>query len=98
MNDQETKQAYEKKYQAQLDEWRAEIDKLRAKAEQADADTRIKYQKQIEELRAMQDDGVAKLEELRRAGNDAWLDLKIGMDSAWDSFNTALKSARSRFK
>ncbi|KHE91834.1 MAG: hypothetical protein SCABRO_02440 [Candidatus Scalindua brodae] len=27
------KEAYEKKFQAQLDEWKAEIDKLKAKAD-----------------------------------------------------------------
>jgi multidrug resistance efflux pump len=98
MNDKATKKAYEKKFQAQLDEWRAEIDKLRAKAEQADADARIRYQKEIDQLRAMQDDAVSKLERLRRASDDAWLDVKIGLDNAWESFNTALKSAAARFK
>lgn len=92
------KAAYEKKFKAQLDEWRAEIDRLKALAEQADADARIKYKAQIEELRRMQDDAVSRMEELRRASDDAWLDLKTGMDNAWKSFETALKSAASRFR
>jgi hypothetical protein len=39
-----------------------------------------------------------KLGELKRAGEDAWEDIKSGMDLAWESLGDAMKSARSRFK
>lgn len=38
-----------------------------------------------------------KLGEIKDAGDDAWEDLKAGMDSARDSLGSALKSATSRF-
>ena len=91
------KDAYEKKLQGQLDEWKAEIDKLKTKADSAEADAQLKYYKQIEELRAMQEAAGQKLDELKQAGDDAWEDLKAGMDSAWDSLSSAVKSATSRF-
>ena len=91
------KEAYEKKLQGQLDEWKAEIDKLKTKADIAEADAQLKYYKQIEELRAMQEAAGQKLDELKQAGDDAWEDLKAGMDSAWDSLSSAVKSATSRF-
>ncbi len=37
------KKAYEEKQRAKLAEWRAEIDKLKAKAEQANAEMKIEY-------------------------------------------------------
>ncbi|MCB2184195.1 MAG: coiled coil domain-containing protein [Desulfobulbaceae bacterium] len=92
------KEAYEKKLQAQLDEWEAEIDKLKAKADKAQADAQIDYNEEIEELRAMHAEAKGKLAELRKAGDDAWKDLKMGIESAKDSLGTALKSAFSRFK
>ena len=92
------KDAYEQKLQAQLDEWGAEIDKLKAKADNAEADAQLEYYKQIEELRSMQETATNKLAELKDAGDDAWEDLKAGIDSAWDSLGNALKSAASRFK
>lgn len=92
------KETYEQKLQAQLDEWGAEIDKLKAKAAKAEADAQLEYYKQIEELRSMQEAANAKLAELKAAGDDAWEDLKAGIESAWDSLGTALKSASSRFK
>lgn len=92
------KEAYEKKLQAKLDEWNADIHKLKAKADAAEADAQLKYYKQIEELRTMQDAARKKLEELKDAGDDAWEDLKAGIDSAWDALHTSVKSAISRFK
>ena len=92
------KEAYEKKLQAKLDEWGAEIDKLKAKADGLEADAQLEYYKQIEELRSMQESAHNKLAELRAAGDDAWEDLKAGIESAWDSLGNALKLAASRFK
>ncbi len=92
------KEAYEKKLQAQLDEWGAEIDKLKAKADKAETDAQLNYYKQIEELRSMQEASSKKLVELKEASDDAWEDLKAGIETAWDSLGNALKSAISRFQ
>lgn len=92
------KEAYVKKLKAQLDEWSSEIDKLQAKAKNAEADTQLEYNKQIEELRSMQEKATNKLTELKDAGDDAWEDLKAGMENAWESLGNAVKSATSRFK
>jgi uncharacterized coiled-coil DUF342 family protein len=92
------KQTYEQKLQAQLDEWSAEIDKLKAKADKAEADTQLEYYKQIEGLRSKQEAANEKLAELKAASDDAWEDLKAGVESAWDSLGNALKSASSRFQ
>lgn len=92
------KEAYEKKLQAQFDEWGAEIDKLKAKADKAEADAQLEYYKEIEELRTKQEIASKKLAELKEAGEDAWEDLKAGIESAWDSLGNALKSAASRFQ
>lgn len=92
------KEAYQKKLEAQLDEWSLEIDKLKAKADKAEADSQLEYYKHIEELRAMQETVHSKLDELKAANDDAWEDIKAGVDNAWNSLSNALKSAASRFK
>jgi chromosome segregation ATPase len=93
----ERKEAYAKKVQAQLDEWDADIKKLRARAEQAEANAQIEYQKQIETLQSKRDSVKGKLADLKRASDDAWEDLKDGLESARDSLGNALKSATARF-
>lgn len=92
------KEAYEHKLQAQLDEWSAEIDKLKAKADGAEADRELQYYEKIEELQSMQESASKKLTELKNSSDDAWEDLKAGVDNAWDSLGSALNSAISRFK
>jgi uncharacterized protein YlxW (UPF0749 family) len=92
------KEEYVKKLQAQLNEWSAEINTLKAKADSAHADAQIEYYKQVEELRSMQNTVARKLTELEDAGDDAWEELKAGIDSAWDTLHDALKSAASKFK
>ena len=92
------KEAYEKKLKSQLDEWSAEIDKLKAKADSAEADAQLKYHEEIEALRTMQENAKNKLNELKEAGDSAWEDLSAGIGSAWSSMSDAIKSATSRFK
>lgn len=92
------REAYEKKLQAQLDEWSVEIDKLKAKADKAESEAQLEYYKEIEKLRSKQEESNRKLAELKEAGDDAWEDLKAGVERAWDSLSSAISSASSRFK
>lgn len=92
------KDTYVKRMQAQLDAWDAEIKKLKAKAEIAQADTQLKYQKEVEELQERQRKAEEKLSEIRAASDDAWADLKSGADRAWDAMSDAIKAATGRFK
>lgn len=92
------KDAYERKLQAQLDEWDAEIGKLRAKADKAEASVQLEYYKQIEDLRQQQQEAQVKLNELRHSTENAWEDMKAGVENAWNSLGEAVKSATARFK
>ncbi len=94
MND---KQAYEKKLQARLDEWSAEIDHLKARAADLEADAQLEYNKRIEGLQSLQKDAANRLEELRKSSHDAWEDLKGGVDEAWTKLEEAFLQAKSRF-
>lgn len=93
----EKRDAYVQKMKAKLDEWNAEIAKLEAKARQKEAGTRGDIHQRIDALKAKQKTVADDLDRLRRRGEDAWEDLKAGLDSAADAMGEALKSARSRF-
>ena len=55
------KKAFEKKQRARLDEWAAEIDKLKARAERADAEARIKINEELKNAEAMRKKSEDKL-------------------------------------
>ena len=92
------KEAYQNKLQAQLDEFSAEIVKLKAKAEKAQAGVQLEYYRQIEELRTMHESANSKLVKLKDARNDAWEELTAGIDNAWDTFGNSIQSLTSRRK
>jgi uncharacterized coiled-coil DUF342 family protein len=92
------KDAYEKKLQAQLEEWEAELLKLKSRADKAQANAQLEYYKQINELRSLRDAAHDKLVELQEANEEAWEDLKKGVETSWKAFESALESAASRFK
>jgi len=84
MND---KKLYQQKKQAQLDEWRAEIDKLKAKASGASAETQLEINNKIKALEIEFEEGKTKLSQLAEAGDDAW-----------DSLKSAASDATAKFK
>lgn len=92
------KDAYVQKLHAKIDEWNAEIDKLKAKADKAEAESRLEYQKEIENLQQRRKEVEERLTKVRHAGEDAWQDLKSGAQNAWDAMEEALRSAKSKFK
>lgn len=90
--------AYLEKLHAKIDEWNADIDKLKAKKAQVEADARIEYEQQIDALKSKRREIEGKLAELKQSGEEAWGDFKAGLDIALDSMNEAVKSAMSRFR
>ena len=92
------KDDYIAKAKARMDQWNAEIEKLQAKASEAEADAKIQYEKQIAELRKQRDEAEAKIKEIGDASDDAWQEMKKGLDSAWDSMSSAFEKAMARFK
>lgn len=70
------RKAYVDKMEAQLKEWEAKIGILRAKAEKTEANTRIKYYRQIEKLQKKQEETRKKLQEIKHSGEDAWDNVK----------------------
>jgi septal ring factor EnvC (AmiA/AmiB activator) len=92
------KELYQQKKQAQLDEWKAEVDKFKAKASEASADAQMELNKQIEALEGKIMEGKAKLAEIAAAADDAWESIKGGMESAWNSMKSAFSEAFDKFK
>lgn len=90
--------AYIQKLHAKIDEWNADIDKIVAKAQQVEADSKIEYQQQIDGLKRQRREVENKLADLKRSGEDAWEDVQSGLDLALESMNEAISSAMSRFR
>lgn len=89
---------YVEKLKSQLDAWNADVDALESRAHKAHAEAQALYQAQVEALRARSEQARLQLDLLRRASEDAWSEMRSGMEKAWDDMGEAVKAASSRFK
>jgi len=92
------KELYEQKMQAQLNEWQAEVDKFKAKASGASAKAQLQLNKDISALEGKIEQGNTKLAEVTAASEDAWESIKEGVDSTWDSLESAVSDAKAKLK
>ena len=92
------KEVYQQKMNAQLDEWKADVGKLRAKASSATAETKLQLDGQIKILEAKINEGKTKLTELSTASEEAWNSVKDGVEASWGSLRSAFADAKSKFQ
>lgn len=93
-----TKEEYQKKLEAQLQEWDAQLDQLKVRAQEAQANVRVKIEEELESLKAQRAAVQGKLDELRSRSENAWEDLKDGAEKAWSDLGDAINKVVSRFK
>lgn len=89
---------YRRELESRLAEWTEQIERLRAKARVAEADLRVKYQKEIRNLDGKRDLFNRRFEELKKSSDEAWLTLKSGTEKAKSDLKQALDNALRRFK
>lgn len=92
------KELYQRKYQAQLDEWKAEVAKLKARAVGAKADAQIEMNKHVKELDHRMRDASAKLAELATASEERWESLRNNVERTWDALKAGVGAAAAKFK
>ncbi len=92
------KDAYVEKLKAQLDLWKADIDKLEAKARKATADAKVMYEEQIGELRSKWDTTKDKLMDIENEEEHEWEDLKKEVDKLGESFFEEYKRLRKKIE
>lgn len=92
------KELYRHKYRAQLDEWKADVAKLKARAAGAKADAQIEMNKHVKELDQRMHEASAKLAELTAAGEGAWDSVRQNVEKTWDALKAGISAAKVKFK
>jgi hypothetical protein len=93
-----SRELYQEKIEATLQEWGEEIEKLRRKADKLGSEARVKYREQIDDLHARQETARIKLEELKRSGGEAWEDFRKGAESALEELKKGVEGAVGKMK
>jgi recombinational DNA repair ATPase RecF len=97
-NIMEDKKSYLQKMADQLKEWDREINDLKARVSKARAESKTELLNQIDELHKKQENAHGKLKQLQDAGDDAWDEMKTGLERSWTEFKSAFSNASSKFK
>lgn len=95
MND---KDLYTEKLHAQMNEWKVEIDSLKAKLNTAKVDVKDDIAKAIDELEDKVKVVKNKSIELSKATEESWDALKVNVEAAWESIKDSLHDVASKFK
>jgi hypothetical protein len=88
--------AYITKMKIQLDELNLKMNELDAKAAEAKAEARAKYQTEMTKLRHQSKLAVAKLDELKAAGEDGWDAMVAEMEKMRDAFTHSFHYFKSQ--
>jgi chromosome segregation ATPase len=80
----------------QLDELNAKMAELEARAHDAKDQAQARYKQEMAKLRGESKAALAKLEELRAAGDDSWDRMVVEMDKVRDAFTHSFHYFKSQ--
>lgn len=89
-------EAYQEKAEAQLREWKADIEKLMAQADKARAEGKIEFYKRVEILDAKYQAALRRLQELKEAGEEKWEESKARVEAALSEVKDVLNGSNSK--
>lgn len=92
-----TKEAYQQKVEAELELTQIKLAELKAHAKLASADARVSYKEHIDDMEQKLATTKTKLKAFSEAGDEAWEELKGGVDTAWKSFSASVEKASDKF-
>lgn len=91
-----TRDAYVEKMKTQLDELNAKMAQVEVKAKEAKADVRDKYKEEMAKLHQQSVLAIAKLEEMRLAGEGSWEKMTVEMEKMRDAFTHSFHYFKSQ--
>ncbi len=87
----ENRKIYESSLEAQLAQWKAEIDVLKAKVRRAEVDAKVNYDESIDAMQRKHDEAAKRLRSLKAASDEAWEGMKTSTDKVWTEFKALFK-------
>lgn len=81
--------AYQQRLEAQMKEWNARIDVLKAKADKASAQAKIEMRHGVDELTKLQRSAKDQLDRIRSASSETWDEVQSELEVAWKHLTIA---------
>jgi hypothetical protein len=87
------RQTYQDRCEADLAEWNAQLARMRATADKADAGVQIEYGRTIDALTCRRAEAMSRLGKLKEASDDAFAEMKPRTEKAWVEIGSAFSNA-----
>ena len=94
----ETRELYKQKYEAQMHEWSAKLDGIKAQAEKLSAQAKLDAKPHLDAVHAKFDAAKAKLSTIAGTTDDKWNDVVKDVDAAWSDLKAAAEGAYDAMK
>jgi hypothetical protein len=94
----EARELYKQKVEAQIHEWSAKLDVLKAKSEQLTVQAKLDMQPSVDAVQAKFDAAKAKLDKIGAATDDTWDEVVKDVDHAWNDFKAAVEGTFDALK
>lgn len=91
------KEAYLDRVEAQIKEWDADFEKMKAKAQIASAEARIEYYNKLEGMQARADQFKKEFSSFKESSGEAWEELKGGLDKAYNEMSSTFADFKETF-
>jgi hypothetical protein len=92
----ENRKAYESTLDAQLAQWGADLDVLKAKAKQAEVQALVNYDKAIEALQHKHGEAGKHLHNLKLVSDEAWEGAKASTEKTWHELKALFQSCAGK--
>lgn len=92
----ENRKAYETKLDAQLAQWKADIDVFKAKARRGGVDAMVSYDKAVDALDQKYAEAGKQLDSLKTASDEAWENVKAGTEKIWLEVKSQFQSSAEK--
>jgi hypothetical protein len=93
-----TREEYQTLMERQLNEWKANTERLKAQADQLGGAGKAQFDQQLELIRAKQNEAWDNFSKLKGASDDAWEQWKGKLDKAWNEMQAASNRLTDQFR
>ncbi|QJR14179.1 hypothetical protein [Usitatibacter palustris] len=93
-----TRDEYVAGLKTRLDDWNKDMARWEAQSKAARDDMAKRYAKELEGVRARQEQAAYQMKLLQGASTSAWSDFVQGADEAWERLHHAMTDARKHFE
>jgi hypothetical protein len=94
----DTRELYKKKYEAQMNEWSAKLDVMKAQTDKLTAQAKLDVKRQVDIAQAKFDAAKAKFNDITGATDDRWDSVVKEADRTWQDLKAAAEGALAAMK